>query len=174
MYKRTAELSHFLPRTGSHSTKGSRSGRVDVLPPNAQEQVFDDLDNRRQILKGRLTTIRASISSLNAEKSADPLFSALNNHSVAVQNFRRFGGQKPQLPQLIYEHHCRRDQLVREQREIESALHDIERLKPSRKQRQESFGELFVAVAKAMLDESTFNRLREETRLRFNLSEESR
>jgi len=35
MYKRTVSSAHFIARTGSHSTKGHRNGRVDVLPPNA-------------------------------------------------------------------------------------------------------------------------------------------
>lgn len=46
MYKATTEATHFLPRTGSHSTKGARNGRVDVLPPNAKMSTFGELEER--------------------------------------------------------------------------------------------------------------------------------
>lgn len=41
MFKRTWNQPHFLKRTASHSTKGSRSGRVDVLPPQAKMHLYD-------------------------------------------------------------------------------------------------------------------------------------
>jgi phage I-like protein len=41
VFKRTWNQPHFLKRTASHSTKGSRSGRVDVLPPSAQMHLYD-------------------------------------------------------------------------------------------------------------------------------------
>lgn len=59
IYKQTSEATHFLPRKASHSTKGSRNGRVDVLPPGAEEALWDVAS---QIADGeaRLETLRAT------------------------------------------------------------------------------------------------------------------
>lgn len=41
MYRKTTNLTHFLPRKASYSTHPQRNGRVDVLPPNAVDQLYD-------------------------------------------------------------------------------------------------------------------------------------
>lgn len=41
MYKRTGNLTHYLPRKGSYSTHPRRNGRVDVLPPGARTPLYD-------------------------------------------------------------------------------------------------------------------------------------
>jgi hypothetical protein len=50
MYKKTVESRHFLKRAANHSTKGSRRGYVDVLPPEAKEDTyFPTIDQREQL-----------------------------------------------------------------------------------------------------------------------------
>lgn len=41
MYKKTGTSTHYLPRKGSYSTHPKRNGRVDVLPPEASEALYD-------------------------------------------------------------------------------------------------------------------------------------
>lgn len=66
MLKRTWNQPHFLKRAASHSTKGSRSGRVDVLPPNAKMHLYDIA---AQIADGndRLENLSAEKHALEAE-----------------------------------------------------------------------------------------------------------
>jgi len=44
VYKKTVKGHHFIPRTGSYSTHPHRNGRVDVLPPDAVESLWDVAD----------------------------------------------------------------------------------------------------------------------------------
>jgi len=49
MYKQVGNSQHFIARTGSHTTKGSRSGRVTVLPPEARPHEQAHLELREQL-----------------------------------------------------------------------------------------------------------------------------
>lgn len=66
MFKRTWNSPHFIARTASHSTKGKRNGRVDVLPPGASESLYGIAE---QIADGeqRLARLRAERDELADE-----------------------------------------------------------------------------------------------------------
>jgi hypothetical protein len=66
MYKATYDSLHFLKKAASHSTKGTRSGRVDILPPEAQPTKETYLSARDQldILKARDEFLREQIQSI--------------------------------------------------------------------------------------------------------------
>lgn len=70
MYSKTAKSAHYLPRTGSYSTVPFRNGRVDVLPPNAQMQLYGIA---QQIADGE---VRISTLTKEKEKAEAELHSA--------------------------------------------------------------------------------------------------
>lgn len=57
MYKKTAASHHFIPRLGSYSTRPHRNGRVDVLPPQAVESLWDVAD-QIAMLEARLASLQ--------------------------------------------------------------------------------------------------------------------
>lgn len=54
MSKATQHGAHFLSRTGSYSTHGRANGRVDVLPPHAQEPEWSGLKDQLKALRKQL------------------------------------------------------------------------------------------------------------------------
>jgi hypothetical protein len=62
MYKRTGNLTHYLPRKGSYSTHPHRNGRVDVLPPSAKTPFYD--------IATQISTANAMVESLRQQKVA--------------------------------------------------------------------------------------------------------
>lgn len=85
MFKRTWNQPHFLKRAASHSTKGSRSGRVDVLPPGAKMHLYDiahqiaDGNDRIEMLTAERVELNAEFHKLSrldqirAKHASDPL-----------------------------------------------------------------------------------------------------
>ena len=67
MYKTTADRQHDLSRTGSHATKPLATGRVEVLPPNADPwaAIFNDLQAQRRIALDNLEAVQAQIDDNN-------------------------------------------------------------------------------------------------------------
>lgn len=78
MLKRTWNQPHFLKRTASHSTKGSRGGLVDVLPPGAKmplysiaHQIADGSDRLGKLCEERsdLVSERHKLSRVDAVRA---------------------------------------------------------------------------------------------------------
>jgi hypothetical protein len=72
MYKGASDSQHFVGRKGSHSTKGSRGGKVTVLPPEAEphEQIFLELSEQMAILEQRRLPVVQEVQSLMQQLSA--------------------------------------------------------------------------------------------------------
>lgn len=62
MFKKTWNSPHFIARTASHSTKGKRNGRVDVLPPQARTPLYD--------IATQISNANAHIESLRQQRTA--------------------------------------------------------------------------------------------------------
>lgn len=62
MFKRTWNQPHFLKRAASHSTKGARTGRVDVLPPEARTPLWS--------IAAQIETAAERVEKLRAERDA--------------------------------------------------------------------------------------------------------
>ena len=66
MYKSSSDNAHYRNRTGSHSTKGSRTGIVYDIPPDAQEaeEYYNSLKEQWGILTDELHTISQDVHAL--------------------------------------------------------------------------------------------------------------
>ena len=171
MYSKTAKSTHYLPRTGSYSTVPKRNGRVDVLPPEAEEQLFGELKDRRGRLIEKVKAAQLTLSKLHAENSAGSnLRKSWNEWSRKVQAFHDIGGMYPAKPPAILDWETRRKRAVETVRKYEADLSTLEKVGMPRKIRRQSFLELFVAVAEVMLDSNTFERIKFETNERLRIS----
>jgi len=66
MYRKTAKSTHYLPRKGSYSTVPHRNGRVDVLPPEAEEPLYD-VANQIEDGRSRIEILTEQKQSLTEE-----------------------------------------------------------------------------------------------------------
>lgn len=71
MYQRTAKSSHYLPRTGSYSTVPKRNGLVEVLPPGASLETFDDFKEQCQRIVDRIEDLKREKDLVGAELNAE-------------------------------------------------------------------------------------------------------
>lgn len=165
MYRKTAKSSHYLPRTGNYSTVPKRNGRVDVLPPEAEEQVFGNLKERREILIQKVKSAQLKLTELNAEKSGR-LKSGFDEWARRVHQFHNYGGLYPAKPAAILDWEARYSKAKAVAARYQADLRDLERIGNLREIRKQSFAELFVVVAVTMLDSRTFERLKLETKSR--------
>lgn len=127
MYKATGDAAHYLPRTGSHSTKGARNGRVDVLPPEAQDAELVYLDCVEQV-----TSLVAEQAAL--EKECGKL-NVLLSHKLPYHEFQ--DAQR------------RRDAAGSRQAKIQELLRDAKEI--GRAAGAESYAATFMQVAKMRL-----------------------
>ncbi len=163
MYSKTAKTAHYLPRTGSYSTVPHRNGRVDVLPPGASLETFDDFKEQLQRVISRIEQLKEKRDLLSAElnaegkrqyaifqsaRSARPASNALWNSRKAVE---RLTAEKKAVQEEL-------DGLNREM----SNLKRVMRLRfeqPLRQERAVQFAHEFVILAKAMLPPDVFERI---------------
>lgn len=148
MFKRTWNSPHYLARAASHSTKGRRNGRVDVLPPASSEALYgiaQQIDDGEQLL-ARLRTERDLL--------ADEL-----HQLQRVEAFKARHVTSPKAEPRIAV-------LLKEMRDMES------RMALTRKGVGElkallggagavSFNQVFVEVARAQLSADVFSALHE-------------
>lgn len=172
MYKATTEATHFLPRTGSHSTKGSRTGRVDVLPPEAKSPIYDDLQSRRTILIEKVKAAQRELT--DAKVMGQQIQDIYRDFSVRVKYRKDRGGGYIERPAELVEFE-RRKRLAREKvNDLQSELSDLNGVMqkdPSAKHL--AFAEIFLEVAKVFLDTETFGRLMAEAKKRRGLQSAS-
>ena len=76
MYKTTADKQHDLARTGSHATKPLATGRVEVLPPEADPwaAIFNDVRTQRRIMSDNYegVVLQLAENSYALRMSAEP------------------------------------------------------------------------------------------------------
>lgn len=141
MFKRAGESQHFIPRKGSFSTRGSRGGRVDTLPPEAQphEQAFLELRRQYEGLERQRREIHADRERLFAERR-NPATSAARSKEI-----------RGELQQLEGKHHANKSERSHLRRTLKYAG-----LLP--------FAIVFYYVAERRLSDDLFKELDRETR----------
>lgn len=139
MYKGSNERQSFVGRTGSHATKPHGTGRIDHVPPWAEEPeaYYNDVRDRYRSLADQLRKAQDQLTEIN---------------------FRL----RTSLPYREYQH-------LREQRDRIAALHSALQNEASnyralaRAAGEKSWAIVFVAVAKKILSRETFVDLCNET-----------
>lgn len=140
MYKKTYTSQHFIPRTASFSTHPKRNGRVDVLPPDAAEALYDAA---QQIEDGE-----RRLQFLKVERE-----SAVEKSSLArgVQRLQSKHGNDPQKSSSLDSRLRAIDEEVATVRKHISALRAL-----LRGGGVNTFDEAFVRVARAELAQDVF------------------
>lgn len=139
MYKSTHQQHDFIRRVANHSTKGSRRGFVDILPPRAIE-----IENRYLTLADRFDGLLADRDRLDAE------ILQLNNTLSKTLQFERY-------KRLIE----RRKVLGQQKLDIDKTLGSMRNIVIGKG--SESFAFSFMQVCNHMLDNETNDILRHET-----------
>lgn len=147
MFKRTWNSPHFLARTASHSTKGKRNGRVDVLPKDATEALYSiadqiaDGDTRLDHLRKRHAEVCDQLRLLERLDKAR----ALHNSRPITEN--------PKIGAL-------RGEVTRMNAEMASIRRHVGRLKALIGSKPHTtLPEAFMALAEAELASDTFQAL---------------
>jgi hypothetical protein len=67
MFKKSSDQLHFIERTGSHSTKASRTGRIDDIPPWAAEpeEYYNSIRDRWHLLHEQLMDAQEKLTAIN-------------------------------------------------------------------------------------------------------------
>lgn len=141
MYGKTGKSAHYLPRTGSYSTVPHRNGRVDVLPADSKEALFDPMDTLRQLQK-RFSELRQERDALTAEIEPLARMDELKYRHMTDRGQIR---PNPKIAPLV----ARRKEVKAELKKIDSRIQDIEQTFKAGEQR--SFENAFVQVAKLRL-----------------------
>lgn len=152
MYKKTCDSRHYIGRAANHSTKGSRTGLVTVLPPSAQPEfeMYLDLAAQRDELLKKLDA--AAERYALAQKNLTRLHPLFQQYSVAFQRDRRT--QMPPACKIAKE----------EVRQAKSALESLRRecaflRKAMSASYRGSYEKTFTAVARAVLPQDVFDKI---------------
>ena len=175
MYKATTEAAHYLTRAASHSTKGFRNGRVEVLPPSAKAPIYDDLTSRRAKLLAMLEDSTQQLKKIQLER--DSLMPAYERHSNENKKMLNARGLRTKKPPILEDFERRAGKvkseylrLVHEVKEVNKAL-GYSNSEERAQRRQEEFAVVFRKVARQLLDSDTFEKLTDEAKRQIKLSQ---
>jgi len=169
MYGKTSKSSHYIKRTGSYSTVPHAGGRVDVLPPSAKDMVFEQFLERRDAILRRIGELDERIEAMNREWEGGMMMRK-HQWSTSVQLAKVRGERVPNCPPAILEFDRTRKALGDEKKRLQNDLSILNGASKIKEIRKKEWHELFVHLAELMLDDSTFARIRDETRRRIELA----
>lgn len=152
MYKKTCDSQHYIGRAANHSTKGSRTGLVTVLPPSAQPEfeTYLDLAAQREELLKKLdaATERYAL----AQKNLTRLHPLLQQYSVAFQRDRRT--QMPPACKIA------KEEIWQAKAALESIRREVGFLrKAMNSSYRGSYEKTFTAMARAVLSQDVFDKI---------------
>jgi hypothetical protein len=135
MYKSSSDNTHYMNRTGSHSTKGSRTGIVYDIPPDAQEaeEYYNSLKEQWGILTDELHTISQDVHALKIKLRS----------TMPMEEYKK----------SAYSH----DMKVERKLEIEKRCSELRPM--VRAAAEKSWHTLFYHVAREMLDPEKFEKI---------------
>lgn len=168
MYGKTGKSAHYLPRTGSYSTVPKRNGHVAVLPVSAKEPLFADLKGRKARLSIDLADARKNLQA--AKRARRELEPAFQEWSIYSQRAKQAGKALTRPLSLSNAIEAVED-AGRKVAAIESEISKINRVANPKRFKHLAWAEIFVDVARLMLDEAAFERIKAETQKRALIAE---
>lgn len=164
MFKKTWDGQHFLAIAGSHSTKGARNGRVDVLPPSAHDATYWDAESRRAAIQARIREVE-----LDRRQIRERQANSAQQFNVAVGYLKSFGPQGlNKFPREIIAAAIRDSELYRELKALQAESGKLRRFCSDGRGADSdgSIPQLFMSVAEVVLDKDTFEKIHDEAKRR--------